>query len=294
MRRFPHLWIRRTGFTLIELLVVIAIIAILIGLLLPAVQKVRAAAARAQSQNNIKQMGVAIHNMASAYNGWFPPAFGPMPPTNTAGVQFPFFVHILPFIEQQNVYAQVTNNGTALTAPAAVTPIKTYIAPADVYNSTTKQLTSYAVSAGANNALTGAKGGTNDFLFYNQSPWAPNLNNTFTFKGTSNTISVYEYASGTAGSWFTTAAPSTTATALAAANAGSWNPFVVAAPTASVQQQLTTGLVTTAACATAFSTGSAQAGLCDGTVRSIAQTMSTTTWQWANDPLTTGAPPLDW
>src|SRR6476660_4853599 len=104
---------RFRGFTLIELLVVIAIIAILIGLLLPAVQKVRDAAARAQSQNNLKQMGLAIHNCASTYNGQLPPSYGSFPSgSTTSGQPNSLFFNILPFIEQQNLYNNLGLIGT--------------------------------------------------------------------------------------------------------------------------------------------------------------------------------------
>jgi len=190
--RTPRSTARRVAFTLIELLVVIAIIAILIGLLLPAVQKVREAAARTTCQNKLKQFGLGMHN-AHGTNDAFPaglvvnqtpPHTGPCPWQNGGdlGARAPWSVSVLPYMEQVNLFNQFDMNsnfavdmqassGSTINLPLQTRPNVAFQCPADPRSSGAMQ-TNYIACAGGGSPSPDvcpcvAKKDTTAIMYYN-------------------------------------------------------------------------------------------------------------------------------
>jgi prepilin-type N-terminal cleavage/methylation domain-containing protein/prepilin-type processing-associated H-X9-DG protein len=161
---------RRSGFTLIELLVVIAIIAVLVGMLLPAVQKVREAANRAKCSNNLRQLAIACQDFANA-NTTLPydcsPEAGNSPTWGMGGTNWSWIAHALPYLEQDNLYKQIAASGgsstidrvTLYTARAFIgTKILTLLCPSDPFGAQSNYYTDRADLGGYTVGLTNYQG----------------------------------------------------------------------------------------------------------------------------------------
>jgi prepilin-type N-terminal cleavage/methylation domain-containing protein len=213
---------KSAGFTLIELLVVIAIIAVLIGLLLPAVQKVREAAARTQCQNNFKQLGLAIHNFADAHSGKLPDATA----ATTVGKVTPaygdsyvyyssFHFQLLPYIEQDNLYnvmkayaeASFAHSGSYCLSSGdprgnGLSAVKTYVCPADPGANSQGVVANFpflgATTYVANFQVFGTAGDPNP-----STPTSAKINSAYRIDtildGTSNTVLMTERLASTRG-----------------------------------------------------------------------------------------------
>jgi prepilin-type N-terminal cleavage/methylation domain-containing protein len=189
---------RRRGFTLIELLVVIAIIAVLIGLLLPAVQKVREAANRSRCQNNLKQIALGCTTFHDA-RGYFPQGGGDPGGQNPAVRTFYFSwpYHIYPFIEQANLYdpaarfdamtdLTTVTGGATILSTLDKTPVAVYYCPSrrsvTLYHG--DAVTDYAGNMGTN--------GSDGVIVLNNSPTYTKIRVTMISDGTSNTMLIGE------------------------------------------------------------------------------------------------------
>ncbi|AMV40782.1 DUF1559 domain-containing protein [Planctomyces sp. SH-PL62] len=157
---------KRSGFTLIELLVVIAIIAVLIALLLPAVQSAREAARRAQCVNNLKQLGLAVHNFEST-NNRFPDGQGPVPkgPGSVGFIRGAVLTMILPYMEQSSLFSafnfQLDVHSNVENKTARTQQISAFLCPSDASSS---RMTEAGLSLGTNNYY-GSIGATAAQLF---------------------------------------------------------------------------------------------------------------------------------
>jgi len=272
------------GFTLIELLVVIAIIGILIGLLLPAVQKVREAAQRAKCQNQVKQLTLACHNYASTYQDKLPSM------VHYANIWMTHFFELLPYLEQDALYRQGIQTWTgSCWDPVYYRPLKCYQCPSDTTISngmpTSGQTGWGAASYAPNYYMFGPVGAFNGNSAAVSQYTIGNIPD-----GSSNTIFYVERISsfptyGWSNAW-----------AYPEGGPWGWNQWgAVYGPWGLYAPQFQV----TAAQAhpyypQSFHTGSCIVGVGDGSVRNVSASVSATTWSYACQPADAQVLGTDW
>ena len=295
----------RAAFTLIELLVVIAIIAILIGLLVPAVQKVRESAARAQCSNNLKQILIATHSANDAYK-YLPPLTAPDGWTAITSAAAPynggpwtFFAFILPFVEQKNIYNALTKGNVppgAYCGGQYYRPIPVYLCPSDpsanngMSQTTNGGANGFAVSNYAANYLVfGNPNAASDYLRVQGSSRLPS---SFP-DGTSNTICFGEVYGSC--SLSTNPASGISCASLWADSTLGWRPIMCHNTSGKYTNQgyapcylFQVQPIAFGSCdpsrANSPHTGGMNCGMGDGSVRFLASGVSATTYAFACDP----------
>jgi len=287
-------WVKSRGFTLIELLVVIAIIAILIGLLLPAVQKVREAAARISCSNNLKQLGLAVQDFAGDHNSQLPALESSNSAPSTGGYEGSIHFTILPYIEQAALFGtSTTSTGDTWDAnapdgiPTRQHAIKSYQCPSDPTLSNgyaTNQVNAWGgASYGANYSVFGSTsaGGNSHAAQYN----IGNIPD-----GTSNTIGwgeSYATPGGTPGRTTNSANlwayPGLQYDPYWSATIGNTLNYGATALSAPMSSPVLPSVADHRICHSGH-TGQVLVGLMDGSVRGVTSGVSQATWQSALIP----------
>jgi prepilin-type N-terminal cleavage/methylation domain-containing protein len=254
----------RCAFTLIELLVVIAIIAILIGLLVPAVQKVREAAARTQTINNLRQVGIASHGYHDTYKK-FPPYAGTVG-TRMGSIHY----FILPYIEGGNLYNLATDSLTTTTTPSLYGSVfQPYLSPMD---------------ASQNNGMVNATAAATNFIANVQAFPVSGARMPGSFPaGTSNTVLYATAAAVCANSAGNAWAERANASYMPVLNDFTAVPQDNPVPGTAIHGQ-----------SQGLSTGGAQVCMGDVSTRTVTTSVSLTTWQTVCNPRATVPPGQDW